>query len=201
MFDDLLRRIKEKAMEPVAVWLGWLAPASATVIALLFGVGAAVLAWQQLYLWAFVCWFMNRVFDGLDGTMARLQGRKSDFGGYLDIVLDFVVYAAIPVGLTAGLPSTTNFVALSFLLAGFYVNSASWLYLSAILEKRKQGAGEKGEMTTVTFPAGLIGGGETILFFSLFIAFPSYIALLFSIMAGLVGVTVAQRLVWAKRNL
>lgn len=36
---------------------------------------------------------------GIDGLVARVSGQQTDFGGYLDILCDFVVYAAIPIGL------------------------------------------------------------------------------------------------------
>jgi phosphatidylglycerophosphate synthase len=102
-------------------------------------------------------WLFNRVLDGLDGMVARFHARQSDFGGYLDIVLDFVVYAAIPVGLYWGNPGATNTAALILLLSSFYVNAASWIYLSAILEKRAAGASARGELTSVTMPNGWWG--------------------------------------------
>jgi hypothetical protein len=50
-------------------------------------------------------------------------------------------------------------------------------------------------------PAGLIGGTETIIFYSLFLLWPLYLVPLYLLMAGLVLVTVGQRLVWASRHL
>jgi phosphatidylglycerophosphate synthase len=40
---------------------------------------------------------ISRIGDGLDGSVARASAR-TDFGGYLDITLDFVFYGAIPLG-------------------------------------------------------------------------------------------------------
>jgi hypothetical protein len=50
-------------------------------------------------------------------------------------------------------------------------------------------------------PAGLIGGAETIIFFSLFIILPQHLVSLYWIMAVLVVITIGQRLVWASQNL
>lgn len=49
--------------------------------------GAAALQWH----WgALGLWLLNRVFDGLNGMVARAHAIQSDFGGYLNIVLDFI---------------------------------------------------------------------------------------------------------------
>jgi phosphatidylglycerophosphate synthase len=61
--------------------------------------------------------------------IARLHNGQSDFGGYVDILTDYIVYAALPIGLVIGLPSEQHYLALTILLASFYVNSASWMYL------------------------------------------------------------------------
>ena len=46
-------------------------------------------------------------------------------------------------------------------------------------------------------PTGLVSGTETILMYSLFFMMPEQIAILFSIMSILVGLTICQRLIWA----
>lgn len=40
---------------------------------------------------------LNRLYDGLDGEVARRQG-ASDRDAFLDISLDFVFYALVPLG-------------------------------------------------------------------------------------------------------
>ena len=131
--------------------------------------------------------------------LARLHDKQDDFGGYLDILLDFVAYAAVPIGLVLASPTPERYLALAVMLATFYVNTASWMYLAAILEKRSSRDPETA--TTVVMPAGLIGGTETIIAYCLFLIFPADLILLFNIFTALVGVTILQRLVWAKHNL
>ncbi len=198
MFDNQMRIGKEKLFLPLARPFLRLPPWVFTVGALGVGVGTAVLLAQQQYLWAFGGWFLNRLLDGLDGTLARLQKKQSDLGGYLDILLDFAVYALIPIGLVVGQPAPAVYLSLAVLLAIYYVNAASWMYLSAVLEKRQR---HQTAMTTVTMPAGIIGGTETIIFYSVFILFPAYTVWLFYLMSFLVLLTILQRLVWAVKNL
>ena len=200
MFDKQFRVIKEKIFVMLAqTGLGGVSPLWLSLIGLLFGAATAVVLVYRLYSIAFVLWFFNRVFDGLDGTVARMSATQSDLGGYVDILVDFVVYALIPIGLVWGRPSAPGFNALIFLLATYYVNAASWMYLSAILEKRSLSQAEK--LTTVNMPPGLIGGAATILFYSLFIVLPQFSVQLFTLMGILVLVTILQRLWWAKGNL
>ncbi len=197
MIDDLLRLPKEKIMEPLARAMPAVSPSVVTAGACLVGVASAVAASQQAYGLALGLWGLNRLLDGLDGTMARLRGQQSDWGGYLDIVLDMVVYSAIPFGLAWGSSNPNAPWVLALLLVAFYVNSATWMYLSSLLEKRNLGASARGQLTTVTIPSGLIEGLETFVFYTVFLLFPGQMVFLFGLMAVLVGVTAVQRVVWA----
>lgn len=156
------------------------------------------MAWHRT---ALGLWLLNRLLDGLDGLVAREHGRATAFGGYLDIMADFAVYAAVPIGLYLSRPGSGNALSLIVMLGSFYVNAASWMYLSAILEKRGAGAEARGEVTLVTMPPGLIGGTETILFYAAFLIWPDQMKELFTLMACLVLVGVGQRLWWARSSL
>ena len=198
MFDSSLRRFKDRLGAPLARRLSRVSPTLISLLALIVGLLAAYAAFKGQYLWALTFWILNRILDGLDGLIARLHDRQSDFGGYVDILTDYVVYASLPIGLVAGAPTTERYLALAFLLAVFYVNAASWMVLAAILEKRA--AHNPDTQTTIVMPAGLIGGFETIVAYGIFLLFPAYITILFSIFAALVFVTIIQRFVWARRN-
>ncbi len=202
MFDERMRSLKDTAINPLARPFLRIPPWVFSVVGLLMGGLTAVFLTQQQYLLGLLFWGLNRLFDGLDGAVARLSGQASDFGGYLDIIFDFVVYAIIPIALVLGQgggDEDTLTLALIFLLSTYYVNSASWMYLAAILEKREQGNADR--LTSITMPAGLVGGTETIVFYTAFILFPSYLVFLFGLMGLLIVVTIGQRMVWAARHL
>jgi phosphatidylglycerophosphate synthase len=201
MFDELFRRYKDVWYRPVVRMLGGISPNTVTLTACAFGLGAAVAAWATWYGFAFGLWLVNRLLDGLDGAIAREGGRQTDFGGYLDILLDFVVYAAIPIGLALGQPTVEVLLALAGLLGSYYINAGSWMYLSAVLEKRALGARARGEATTVTMPSGLVGAVMSWFAYALFLLWPAGVSLTFSFFAVAVMVTAGQRLVWAARAL
>ncbi len=202
MIDKHMRHAKEYVLTPLAARLQQIAsPTSITLVAAGIGCVAALAAWQQWYILGLVLWLLNRILDGLDGTIARMYNKQSDLGGYLDIVLDTVIYALVPLALASGVNTIAGYVSVGMLLGSFYINSASWIFLAALLEKRKHGAAAQGELTTITMASGLIEGTETIVFYCLLFLFPSAMNILFITMAVLVLATVAQRLIWAVRNL
>lgn len=208
MFDNYFRELKEELQKPLALKFSHIHPTAITLLALLCGLLSGLLLVQGFYGYGLLFWGLNRFLDGFDGTVARVHGKQSDLGGYLDILADFVVYAWLPIALVLGVPSVTTYLALAFMLASFYVNAASWMFLSSILEKRRvehrfiENEGDKKEkFTTINMPAGLIAGTETILFYCLFILLPQYLSLLYTIMGILVLLTVGLRLLWAVKNL
>ena len=198
MLDRILRNIKELLLHPFAEQAGKLLhPNMITLISFAFGLVSIYFIIERSLMTALVFWLLNRIFDGLDGTVARVTGRSSDFGGYLDIVLDFIVYSAIPVAFVFSTESQNNYLLLSVLLSSYYVNAASWMYLSSILEKRNLGASSNNEMTSITMPSGMADGTMTIIFYSMFFVFPSHLKLFFTLFIILVLVSIAQRMVWA----
>lgn len=199
MFDTPLRKVKDQVGAPLARRLSRVSPITISLIGLVIALLAAWSAYRQIYFAAFALWILNRVLDGLDGLLARMHNKQSDFGGYVDILTDFVAYAALPIGLVAGSPSNERYLALAFMLASFYINTASWMYLAALLEKRALHGDDT--QTSIVMPAGLIGGFETIIAFGAFTLFPAYLTILYIIFSMLVFITIAQRLIWAKRIL
>ena len=201
MLDETMREVKGHVFRPIANQLRSIHPLWFTLLGLLFSLATAVAAAYQQYWLGFFCWCMSRAFDALDGEVARATNQQSDLGGYLDIIIDHIGYAAIPIGVVLGQPSEAGHIALALLLSSFYINGASWMYLSALLEKRAAGAAARGEQTSVTMPAGLIGGSETIILYSAFLLLAQWYEWLFGLMMVLVVITILQRIPFAVREL
>ena len=77
---------------------------------------------------------LNRVADGLDGAVARAT-RPSDRGAFLDIALDFVFYAAVPLGFALVDPAD-NALPAAVLVTSFVGTGSSFLAFSVIAERR-----------------------------------------------------------------
>jgi len=69
------------------------------------GVVAAACISQQAFAVGLVLLLVSRLLDGLDGAVARLT-QPTDRGAFLDITLDFLFYASIPLARRCWLPSS-----------------------------------------------------------------------------------------------
>jgi len=199
MLDGPLRPAKDRLLGPLMRGpLRAVSPMVMSVLALVAALGAAVAAWRQLAAAAVVLWLISRIADGLDGALARHQEVANDAGGLVDIVFDTVGYAAIPLGVAAGIDTRAAWITVAVLLAMFYVNAMSWTYLAALLEKRNAGAAALGASTSTVMPRGLVEGTETIVFFAVALAWQDAAVAVFATMAAAVAVTIAERMWWAR---
>ena len=139
----------------------------------------------------------GRLGDGLDGAVARLT-RKTDRGGYLDIVLDFVFYAAVPLAFAVADPA--NALAAAFLLASFLANGSAFLAFAVMAEKRGLHTAAQGDKS-LFYAMGLVEGTETIALFCLFCLAPWRFPWLATAMAVACLVSATARIVAAYRAL
>jgi phosphatidylglycerophosphate synthase len=200
MFDLRLRSTKERLLTPVGARCpSFLSAGMVSFVSLVCCVGAGVAAWRGAVVLSVVLWLVGRVLDGLDGAIARANGSASDFGGYVDLLFDTIGYTAVPLGIAFSVDQPGTWPIIAVLIGSFYINSVSWLMLSALLEKRGERA--SGEQTSVTMPTGLIEGTETIILFTIALAVPQHADVTFAVMAAGVVVGIAQRAVAARRLL
>ncbi|CAK1744213.1 CDP-alcohol phosphatidyltransferase family protein [Vibrio crassostreae] len=145
----------------------------------LFGFLAGCLAFPALafqqYEWALGFIVFNRVCDGLDGALARIQG-ISDAGGFLDISLDFLFYSLIPFGFVIANPEH-NAIAGAFLIFSFIGTGSSFLAFAVM-------AGKRGienpvyKHKSLYYMSGLTEGTETIACFIAFCIWPQHFAVI-----------------------
>jgi phosphatidylglycerophosphate synthase len=166
-----------------------------------FGIGMLslpMLAWE-LYLAALAAILVNRIGDGVDGALARLTGKASDAGGFLDIGLDFVFYAAVVLGFALADPAA-NALAAAFLLFAFIGTGTSFLAF-AIMATRYGLERPHFQRKAFYYLHGLTEGTETILAFVLFCLWPQHFALLATLFAVACLITTATRLWGGYRTL
>ena len=196
MFDIWLRRRIDPVLDRIGVGLAKRGvPANAiTLIGAVVGVGAAVLIAHEQWVAGLALVAVNRVFDGLDGAIAR-HDKQTAWGGYLDSLADYIFYIAVPLGFAWA--NSANVWPALLLVSSFTLTAVSFLALAAILAGRDMGHAQK----SFTYTTGLMEGGETIAAFILFCLFPSQFPLLAIVFAGLCLATVGQRLWLAHRLL
>lgn len=186
LIDPLLAR----AGRPLAA-IGISADA-VTIVGCLLGLTAAVAAsFGQFYI-ALVLLIANRIADGLDGAVARAT-QRTDRGAFLDIVLDFFVYATVPLGFAAWNPDS-NALPAAFLLASFVANGSAFLAFSIMAERRGMVTTRHGQKS-IYYLAGIAEGFETICFMVAFCIFPSAFPILALVFATLCWISAVGRLV------
>ncbi len=199
MLDGWARRRRDPLLDASAVRLAGAGVAANTVTLASAAVGlaaAAAVAFGHLWL-ALALLVVSRLGDGLDGAIAR-HTRPTDFGGYLDIVLDFLFYGAFPLGFVL-LDPAVNAVAGAVLILSFYVNGASFLAYATIAEKRKMESAARGKKS-LFFTTGLAEATETILVFAAFCLFPAWFSVLAYFFAALTFYTAVSRVMLAWRT-
>ncbi len=191
-------------------------PLGLTVGGLALGLAAAAAAADGRWWLALALFLANRTVDGLDGEVARAKAEASDDGGYADMVVDTVVYAAVPVGAAAGSGIDHIWPLSAALVASFYVNTTTWAYLAALFEKREQlekrgqlekrdrqpvGHAANAQVTSVVMPPGLVEGTETVVFFAVMLAFPAWLDWTMGAMAASVFLGAGVRFLGGYRQL
>jgi phosphatidylglycerophosphate synthase len=142
----------------------------------------------------------GRLLDGLDGAIAR-HSRPTDRGAYLDIVLDFMVYAAVPLAFAYADPGA-NALAAATLLASFIANAVAFLAFALLSERRQRVAPDHSDANkSFHFLAGLAEGTETIVAVVMFCLFPILFPPLAFAFAALCAVSAVARTVEAWRRL
>ena len=195
----MLDRRAQTVLKPALLTLGrWLVRAGVgantlTVAGCALGLAAALAIALQAYLWGLGLLLASRLLDGLDGTVARLT-QPSDAGGFLDITLDFVFYAAIPLGFALADPDAHALPA-AVLLASFIGTGSSFLAFAALAEKRGlRDTALPGK--SFYFLGGLTEATETIAVFAAMCLWPQHFAWLAYGFAALCALTTALRIGW-----
>jgi phosphatidylglycerophosphate synthase len=141
-----------------------------------------------MFIYAFIFLCLNRLFDGLDGAMARLVG-ETDLGAFYDIVLDFLFYSLFPLSFI--ILDLDNAYSISFLLFSFVATQTSFLASAWIIEKNKLSISD-GQKKSFFYAGGITEGFETIICFIIMIflnEFVSYIAYIFGILCWITFIT------------
>ena len=170
---------------------------SVTLAACAVGLAGAVAISFDHMLTGLVLILVSRLGDGLDGAVAALS-RRTDLGGYLDIVLDFLFYGAVPFAFVVADPAA-NAVAGAFLILSFYVNGASFLAYATIAARRGMETQARGAKS-IFFTTGLAEATETLAVFAAFCLFPQWFAPLAWAFAALTFYTALSRIVLAART-
>ncbi|HYJ84841.1 MAG TPA: CDP-alcohol phosphatidyltransferase family protein [Pyrinomonadaceae bacterium] len=121
MFVGAIGRGAQRIIDAMVRWLayGHINPNILTVIGVAINVGSGMLFGYGMFFWAGIVLIVANLFDMLDGQVARLSGRVTRFGGFLDSSLDRLSDMVVFVGLMVFYARDTQFHStLNVFLAG-----------------------------------------------------------------------------------
>jgi phosphatidylglycerophosphate synthase len=198
MLDAAMRRLVDPPLDRLARRVAALGVSANAITLVGFAVGLAAvpLLATESYAGAVVAIGLNRLADGLDGAVARRQA-PSDLGGYLDIVGDFIFYAAVPFGFALARPE--NALPAAFLILSFVGTGSSFLAYAIMAAKRGL-ADAAPSRRSLYYLGGLTEGTETIIAFALFCLLPGAFPILAYIFGALCWITTVSRVIAAWRS-
>ena len=181
--DGLARRLVRVGVSADAVTLVGFAVGMAAAVAIALG-------WP---LWGLLGILLSRLLDGLDGAVARLTA-TTDRGAFLDITLDFLFYASIPLAFAVANP-VDHALPAAVLLAAFMGTGSSFLAFAVLAERcglESSAYPRKG----LYYLGGLTEASETLICFALMCLWPAQFAWWAYGFAALCALTIGGRL-WA----
>ena len=171
-----------------------LSPNQWTMISLLPVILAVYFLFTQQFIWAAVLFIISSFIDLIDGSVARVTGKVSKLGAYLDTVVDRYIEGIIIFGLLlAGLPD-------------LWLPVYAWLFIyffGALMTTYVKAAAKEKELVEEELKGGLLERAERliILFIGILLAHfdPFYLTYIIVILAILTNISAIQRIYKATR--
>lgn len=193
----VFKPVVEKPLKPIATLLRNVNPNLISMLGLIFPTIFFILVLRHDYAWALFVFIFNAV-DMLDGMVARMTGKVTTFGGFLDSTIDrYADFAALSALSFAGIVSWD--IVAPLILFSYLIS-----YMRTRIEYMAKGK--------VTASVGIMERTERLvgIFIALllFALWPHVIlyshnlaAIVFILLTVLSGITVIQRFVFAYQKL
>lgn len=198
MIDNSFRALLPRYVNPLIRGLAslGLTPNQITCIGLIIALAAAYFLTQGEYILALCIWWISRLLDALDGIYARTYDQTSDFGAFLDIQFDMLAYSAMVVAFYIQFPEFS--LQWVLILLCYVLCIAGALGLGSF--ENKHGIDDTSERG-LRIAVGLAEGGETGIFYSVFLLFPDYISVTSWLWISVLVVTIIARILLANSEL
>ena len=158
-------------------------PIQVTLLALIIGILSALTLYFDYFYVSFALLWLSGLLDVIDGSLARLTGRSSEFGALMDLIFDRIVEISFIISISvknidARMPAI-------YLLSAIIFSFSIFLTVGAMSEKRSEKA--------FYYQAGLAERTETFIVFSLLIILPNYQVLFMNAFTVMILYTGIQR--------
>jgi phosphatidylglycerophosphate synthase len=159
------------------------------------GIAGCVALTQEAYGLALACLAANRLADLLDGAVARAT-RVTDFGGFTDIVADFLIYSGYVLAFAIGRPETA--IPAAVLIYTFLGTGASFL-AAAIIAAKRDIRREPAARKSFFYKTALAEGTETTVYLALICILPDHFAVMSYVFAAVCWLSLVGHFLWARQ--
>ena len=197
MIDDVLRRRFKTPVDETGIWLArrGVSAEHLTLAGFAIGLAGCIAVAVELYGLALFCLLLNRLADLLDGAVARAT-RVTDFGGFLDILLDLLIYSGFVLAFAIGRPE--NALPAAVLIYTFLATGASFLAAANIAAKRGI-TREPPERKSFFYKAAIVEGVETTLYLVVICLVPDHFAVVTYVFTAICWISVVGHFIWARQ--
>lgn len=169
MFNFLARILIRFKIKPTAI----------TIVAFAIGLFSAILVGFNKPIVALVLLWISGLLDALDGSVARLTGKSSASGAYMDLIFDRMVEAFIILGFTILAP--TNYLAYIVFYISVIFNFTTFVVAGALFKNTSE--------KSMHYDTGIAERTETFIVFSLMLIFKNQINIILMIFNAIIFLT------------
>ncbi|MCJ7690885.1 MAG: CDP-alcohol phosphatidyltransferase family protein [Clostridiaceae bacterium] len=169
MFNFLARILVSLKIKPNAI----------TILAFAIGLFSAVFIGFNKLIVALILLWISGLLDALDGSVARLTGKSSAGGAYMDLIFDRMVEAFIILGFTILAP--TNYFAYILFYISVIFNFTTFVVAGALFKNDSK--------KSMHYDTGIAERTETFIVFSLMLIFTKYITIILMVFNAIIFLT------------
>lgn len=186
MIDSRFRPFLERLVSPfVRLLVKWkIHPNTLTWFSFFLSISSGYFILQDSSFLALSLWWIGRLFDGLDGLVARKAGLQSARGGFLDISLDMFAYSLVAFSFFLRSEFDVLWCAV---IVGYVMCITTALALGSVQIQK--------DNRSLKLAAGLAEAGETGIFYSCVLLFPQHEKNLLITWIFMLSLTVGARFV------
>ncbi len=196
MIDTTARKYVQHAFDKTATFfkLIHLHPNVVTILAFILGIVSCVFLSQGNTINALILLWFSGLFDVLDGTVARLTGKSSSLGAYLDMIFDRLIECFVILAFYFLKPE----FALSYFIffIGMIFNFSTFMLAGNLFKN----TGTK----SMHYDIGIVERTESFIVFSLMMIFPTFVPYflnIFNVLMILTGIIRMTKIIKSQINI
>ncbi|MEK6265291.1 MAG: CDP-alcohol phosphatidyltransferase family protein [Clostridium sp.] len=150
-----------------------------TIVAFVIGLFSAIFISFNKPIVALILLWVSGLLDALDGSVARLTGKSSASGAYMDLIFDRMVEAFIILGFAILAPM--NYIAYILFYISVIFNFTTFIVAGALFKNNSK--------KSMHYDTGIAERTETFIVFSLMLIFKNHINIILMVFNAIIFLT------------